>query len=612
MIKKTFGIVAALLIALPTIALAGGYQSPTAEDLLRRIDQLTRELNQVKQELEQVKQQKPVVMPVATPSEELKALQEKQAETEETLEEVTDKLDEFVTNGIGRFDLSGDFRFRLDSTRASIPSFWSGRDIMNAMTTMTSWNAATLGQNLGPMMPMLPPQMQQQMGQVMGMWDNMSMKQRATVLSGMMKGLTKEQRVAMLSQMGASKHKSADIDNDLLYTNRLRLNLKARATENVTFKSRLTMYKIWGMESSHATAVPFGMNGFMWDPNMSRRPHDNTLRVEMAYVNWTNIADLPIWFSIGRRPTVDGPPMQLKYNYDKRYATPVALGVDWTFDGLTLGYMYENPWPGKIRICYGRGYESGFKDIPGNEKFDDVDLYGISWDVINDPDSHQFANIQIFKAADVTNYMEFRPIEFPALFDPKDHTEYGDMYKGYHVGDIYHLSGVYMNRIKGIDFFISGGISRTDNNFVDKSGLYPGLLNAPGEDENHWGLAAYVGVRIPFDSINSKLGLEYNYGNKYWINFTPAADDLYLSKLATRGQVAEVYWIWDIPDTPLSKYGKAFIRAGYQYYWIDYTGSGGWMGKPIDMDDLDDPLNAQQFDPVDRMDNFYLTFEVQF
>ncbi len=514
--KSILSLVLALGLIFNLSAFAGA-RTPSTDELLQRINKLTRELNKVKQQLEEVK---------AT-----------QDETSDTLEEVSEKVEGAVAAGAGRLELSGDYRFRMDSTRAHVASYY----YYNSSTKATSYVDAY------------------------------------------------------------------DPDNDVLYTNRLRLNIKAKATENIVFKGRLSMYKIWGMESANATAGPvFGNNGYIYDPNISRRPNDNTLRVEMAYVNWTNIADLPIWFSIGRRPTVDGPPLQLKYNYDKRYATPTALGVDWTFDGLTLGYMYTAPFPGKIRICYGRGYESGFKEVPGYNRFDDVDLYGISWDVINDPDTNMFANVQLFKAADVTNFMEYRNIDTYALFDPSNKDEAAQL------GDIYHLSGVFMHKLGSIDYFVSGGLSRTDNRYVDPNGQLSGLLNAPGEDENHWGWAAYVGFRVPVEALNSKIGLEYNYGSRYWINFTPAADDLYMSKLATRGHVAEVYWIWDIPDTPISKYAKAFIRAGYQYYWINYTGSGNWMGKPVDMDDLKSMTNYQTVAPVDRMDNAYLTFEVYF
>lgn len=499
-----------LAFSLSASAAAG---PPSTEELLQRINELTRELDKVKRQLQEVRAS--------------------QDEAADTLEEVSERVDDAVASGAGRIELSGDYRFRLDSTRAHVKGYYD--------STLTH-------------------------------------------------------------------HDPYDPDNDTLYTNRLRLNLKARATENITFKGRLSMYKIWGMESASATASPvFGANGYIMDPNITRRPNDSTLRVEMAYVNWTNIADLPVWLSIGRRPTVDGPPLQLKYNYDKRYATPTALGVDWTFDGMTLGYVYTSPFPGRIRLCYGRGYESGFKEVPGYDKFDDADLYGISWDVIDDPERDLFANLELFKAADLPNFMEYRDIGTYTLQNPRNAGN-----QGYQVGDIYHISGVFMHKLAGVDYFASAGLSRTDNRYVDPAGMFPGLLNAPGEDENHWGWAAYVGARVPLRQLNSKIGLEYNYGSRYWINFTPAADDLYLSKLATRGHVAEVYWIWDIPDAPVSRFAKAFIRAGYQYYWINYTGSGNWMGRPVDMDALDDPNNYQMFAPVSRMDNAYLTFEVYF
>jgi hypothetical protein len=510
--------------------------------LLKKIEQLSRELAQVKRELASVK--------ASGGGADIEALKEQQEETAEALEELSDSFDTLMTDGVGRFEFFGDYRFRLDSTRAHVAGHYNAMEMMGVMQQFQQG--------------LIPP------------------AQLPAALQG-------------------TYHGSDDISNDLLYTNRLRLGMKVKASDNLTFKGRLAMYKIWGHESARVTAVPFGMNGYMMDANISRRPNDNTLRVEMAYVNWTNIAGLPIWFSIGRRPTVDGPPAQLRYNYDSRYATPVALGVDWTFDGLTLGYMYTDPWPGKIRICYGRGLEAGFdKDYnPYAKELDDVDLYGISWDIINDTEAHRFANLQFFRAADVPDTMEAYDVNTGQWMNPTAN-----------LGDIYHASFVYMDQIRGIDWFISGGLSRTVQHDTTDRGM--GLLNSNGEDENHWGWAAYAGVRIPFESIRSKLGMEYNFGSEYWITFTPASDDLYSSKLATRGHVAEVYWIWDLPETPLSKYAKAFMRFGYQYYWFNYTGSGNWVGEPVDMDDLRDMENAQMWAPVDRMDNFYLTFEVYF
>ncbi|UKL14468.1 DUF3373 family protein [Dissulfurimicrobium hydrothermale] len=550
--KKLLVGIMVLVMLIPAMVLA----SPTPEELMKKIDALNAELAKVKSELENV--------------------QTKQQETSQTVEKVSQK----VGGGLAKTNFSfdgGDFRFRVDSTRAHVPGYY---DEMQYMSALQAWQ------------------------------------------QGGMKG--------PMPTINQFYQRSYSPKNDDLYTTRLRLDMSAKATENIMFKGRLAMYKIWGMETANATAAPFfASNGYLWDPNISRRPNDNTVRVEMAYVNWTNIGGYPIWFSVGRRPTVDGPPLQLKENLLHRYATPTALGVDWTFDGATVGYAYSNPFPGKIRICYGRGYQTGFQDVPYQQKIDNVDLYGISWDVIDDPDRDMFANLQLFKAGDIPDTME----NISTMFSPVNAYNNLVMFgkPSNNLGDIYHLSGVFMHKLPAqflnIDYFLSAGMSYTDPRGVSREyiglinpgdpsqgiGGY-GLLNNPGEDQKHWGWAAYVGFRVPIEQLRSKLGVEYNYGSRYWINFTPASDDLYLSKLATRGHVGEIYWIWDIPDTPLSKLGRAFIRAGYQYYWINYTGSGNWVGKPIDIDNLKDPQNASYMGQpgVDRMDNAYLTFEVYF
>jgi len=112
-----------------------------------------------------------------------------------------------------------------------------------------------------------------------------------------------------------------------------------------------------------------------------------------------------------------------------------------------------------------------------------------------------------------------------------------------------------------------------------------------------------------------KVGAEYNYGSEYWVAFTPAADDIYMSKLATRGQVFELYTIWDIPaGEAISQFGRAFIRLGYQHYEYDYSGSGDWNMKPYDLSSASDKMSLQMMgmDPVESADQIYLTFEAYF
>jgi hypothetical protein len=114
-----------------------------------------------------------------------------------------------------------------------------------------------------------------------------------------------------------------------------------------------------------------------------------------------------------------------------------------------------------------------------------------------------------------------------------------------------------------------------------------GLLNSNGELASRDGYGVYAGVifNMPW---NARLGIEYNWGSKYWFNFTGAEDSLVASKLAARGQVWEVYWHQDIFP------GNFFLTLGGQYYDYEYSGSGNPLGKPVKISELTslDALNA--------------------
>ena len=57
--------------------------------------------------------------------------------------------------------------------------------------------------------------------------------------------------------------KTYDINNDILYDTRLRLNMKAKVWDNVKFAGRLAMYKNWG--DSTGSKVFDSWNSFTMD-----------------------------------------------------------------------------------------------------------------------------------------------------------------------------------------------------------------------------------------------------------------------------------------------------------------------------------------------------------
>jgi hypothetical protein len=403
------------------------------------------------------------------------------------------------------------------------------------------------------------------------------------------------------------------LDNDTAWTNRFRLNMRVGVTEDVEFKGRLAMYKVWGMQSAmnddSNTAWP------QFDGNSTRTPSDNALRVDRAYVNFNNIGGAPVWFSIGRRPTTDGNPANIRMNLSERSGTPLIM--DYPFDGATLGYAYK--WggdlgAGRVRFCYGRGFEDGLQ-VDG-DGMEDMDFAGISWDILQKGDRFLYA--QSYLAMNVINYPNFQ--------DPIIDASFGDMSgmgDRVNVGNIQHSGLMYMDKVANLNFFATGGWSRTDPNengmFNDYAGIQMGMMgygpamgpNTSSENGYH----AHLGIRYDIDPIGLKLGAEWNYGSQYWIGFTPGHDDLYQSKIAARGNVYEVYGIYDLPTGPaISKYAKTFIRLGYQHYEYDYAGSNDWNMYPYDLSDSADlaKLGMMGVDPIESADQIYATLEVAF
>jgi hypothetical protein len=192
------------------------------------------------------------------------------------------------------------------------------------------------------------------------------------------------------------------------------------------------------------------------------------------------------------------------------------------------------------------------------------------------------------------------------------------------LGDIDWIGGVAMGKVAGFNLFISAAQSKTDpndNTFASGTptpspwGLLWTSALAGGEGkQSHKGTAVYLGGRYDIASTGTKIGAEYNKGSKNWIGMVPAGDDVWTSKLGTRGSVYEVYIIQELQNKALTKKGQAFFKLGYQLYKFDYTGSNNWIGAPVKISDLNttNPATQQMLAPIEEATDLYLTFEVRF
>jgi len=373
-------------------------------------------------------------------------------------------------------------------------------------------------------------------------------------------------------------------DNSILYTTRLRLNMNAKVAENVDFAGRLSMYKPWG--ASTQTGVFNGQaNTLNTDANWPGVPGDATLKVDRAYFNWKNIFDAPLYLSLGRRPSTDGPPLHFR-NDEMRGGTPMGTIIDMQFDGATLGYNFSDKTT--VRACYGLGYESqyGNGSLNKEEALKDAHFFGFNIDAYTTEKmqiqttfarafdiTDGFAGYIIMPNDPVTG----QPMPGPIVTRFSPSTNLGD----------FDIASLMLARRDGpIDWFVSGSWSGS-HPVEGVTGPFGGLLCGPYDNPvEQNGSMYYIGARFNFNEEMTKLGLEWNKGSEYWFNFAPSQDDLIAPKTSTRGTVWEGYVTHRINR-------RFVLKLSYIDYQFDYTGSGWHVGAPADLN-VTDPATGKK------------------
>jgi hypothetical protein len=419
-----------------------------------------------------------------------------------------------------------------------------------------------------------------------------------------------------IGSMGIMPEKVSS-DNDIIYSSKFRLNMKAKVNNQLEFAGRLAAYKVWG----DSTGVKFNsgsLGDVTFDGNTASLPHGDTIHLERAYFNYkTTIGNVPVNFSLGRRPSTDGPPLEYG-NYSLEGGSPFASIIDWQFDGASLNFGLEELTgiPGAdFKLCYGVGFEgdwgnsSSLNDTQPDVK--DVHMMGFIA-TLYDNEAISFG-INYAHASDITDgftgttvmpfivskqdtdgdgtpeyYFEANSGGFISRMEPM--TNIGDWDAASLIVRA-NLAALSQDELPNIDMFLAGSWTHTNPSEVSRNPFYEmmgwGLLSSNGELESHDGYAMWAGVLLPMPK-DGRLGFEYNWGSKYWFSFTGAEDSLIGSKAATRGQVYEGYYIH-----PIFK-DNFFIKLGARYYDYKYTGSGNPLGAPVEIDQAMalDSLNA--------------------
>ena len=421
-----------------------------------------------------------------------------------------------------------------------------------------------------------------------------------------------------------------DAENDAVRTLRFRLRMDSQVNENLRFAGRLAAYKVWG-DSVGINFNRAGMQDVSMDGTTASNPHGNTIRLERAYFVYDNeIGQVPWYISVGRRPSTEGPPLQYKKNLPAQGGSPMAHIINWEFDGASLHFDLSEVTgvPGAdIKFCYGSAFESQYGTTSAflsEPATDDVDLYGVISDLyesyIFSLDTELKLTANYAYAPDITDgftgltVMPFTVKKTQSgtyTFEPNESLYVSRVEPTKEIGDWQAGTLLLQGNTMGgaLDLFISGAWSHTEAENVSENPAYEmlgmSLLSSEGELEDHDGYSLYAGGRYNFANYGTKLGLEYNYGSKYWFNFTGAEDNLIGSKLATRGHVLEPYVVQNISGEHF------FLRLGAQLYDFEYSGSGNPLGEPKDVDEVTG-MQTTLSPVIDRMQQYYLSAVYRF
>ena len=416
-----------------------------------------------------------------------------------------------------------------------------------------------------------------------------------------------------------------DADNDILLTNKFRLNMHAKVSDQLSFTGRLAAYKVFG-DSSDVKNNQGSLGDVTMDGNTSSLPHGDTIRLERAYFNYKkDFGSVPTNFSLGRRPSTDGPPLEYMNN-SLEGGSPLSTIINWQFDGASFNMGLEDVTgiPGAaLKLCYGVGFEGDWGNTYAlssqQADVDDVHMFGFIATLFDNESISAVLNYA--HAWDITDGFTGLTVMPFIVTDNGDGTFSFDQNNGGYItrtqpsteiGDWDALSLLLRSNLTerfdvDIDFFLSGSWSHTDPSQTSENPYYKmmgmGLLNSNGELESRDGYMIYAGAVFPMP-WNARLGLEYNYGTKYWFNFTGAEDSLVASKLAARGHVYEGYW-----HQPIYR-NNFFATIGVRYYDYVYSGSGNPMGEPVEISSLTsmDTLNPV----IDKVWDAYVSFTFRY
>ncbi len=390
-----------------------------------------------------------------------------------------------------------------------------------------------------------------------------------------------------------------------VWTNRFIITGVARPSDNLKATIKLEMNKVFGPSNINQVNNPF--QNFDWVTNETA--DDNTVRVKSAWFNYFFGPDNGLMFSIGRRPSTEGFPANLKSEDNPNH--PPAHIVNMEFDGISadadsdaLSHLWSKfgDWGSEFLICMGRGYSntngkwSLNSDEPDYTKAMDkanADFAGFMFTPYND--GQYSARILSMWA---WNLVGFRMMPNDGSNPAYSTSDYPYMAKMETLGNYY-----------GADLTLEAqGIGNTDNDFLNNTTAFIDFAISQtrpnsgqtmlGSSNDRFGRSIWVGADMPGLNDNDRFGISFVHGSKYWRNFSYAEDTLAGSIAAVRGNAWDVYYNHQIIP---------HLTAQLRFTYLDYAypGSDAFFG------DMGNPDN-KQFSWVDKATDLRAYIRYQF
>lgn len=383
--------------------------------------------------------------------------------------------------------------------------------------------------------------------------------------------------------------------NSALVTNRLILGMKAAPTKEVSFIGKLSYNKAMGDTANHSQSnTQPGNANFDWVTNENAT--DNTVKLKEAYfIYFGDAGPIPYTASIGRRPSYDGLPGNLREgNADAN--SPLSHLINVEYDGASFKFDLDKITnvPGMyFKLCMGKGLTNakprfqmdGLDYANDKTKNGDVDLAGFIF--VPYDDGQYSVHSMFFKAHNMIGY---NAAEMGAYMNAYMDYASGDAtvnattearYVAYMraAGNMqFHNVG---NLYGGTVLAMANGIGSGLGDFLDNTTAFisyaftktqPGANGMLGSNDPKFGSSWWLGVQMPaVFTKDGKIGIEYNKGSKYWRSMTYGEDTMAGSKLAARGKAWEGYY-----NQPLTK--NLDMQLRYTHISYDYTGSNGFFG----------------------------------